>query len=415
MKQQPDLNWHNREVKKAVWEAVRFWLDLGVDGYRLDAIGTIFEDPDLTPHDVPYDLAGLRRATELAQTPEEKKQIAKCWYDMFKHQWEQPGMHELMKELRTVVNEFGDDRLLVAEDENIAYLGNGEDELHMVFNFPLMRTDRLTPDHVRRNQKERLTQLAALPAARGWPCNTLGNHDSPRIYTRYGDRQHDAALARLHAALVLTLRGTPFLYNGEEIGMTDLIITDPTKLRDTMATWYYDRLVNELKVDPREAALRAGEMSRDKNRTPMQWLNNPNGGFCPPTVQPWLPVNPNYRDGINVRDQGHNPSSLLNYYKHLLQTRKESPALTGGEYISLNNSAKDYLAFLRKSEEQTVLVILNFSDKKLDLNFSRAKELKGHTLQILFSSAERLKIAKPPYGLIVNPFEVFLAEVRPRE
>ena len=194
--------------------------------------------------------------------------------------------------------------------------------------------------------------------------------------------------------------------------MTDLIITDPTKLRDTMATWYYDRLINELKVDPQEAALRAGEMSRDKNRTPMQWSNDPNAGFSPPKVESWLPVHPNYKNGINVRDQLRSPISLLNYYKHLLQVRKASRALTEGEYIPLHNTARDYFSFLRKAEEQTVLVVLNFSEKKLELDFSRTKELRGRNLQILFSSAERLKTAKPPYGLIINPFEVFIAEVR---
>ena len=125
-----------------------------------------------------------------------------------------------------------------------------------------------------------------------------------------GDKHHDSNLARLNAALVLTLKGTPFLYNGEEIGMTDLIITDPTKLRDTMASWYYDRLVEDLKVDPDDAALRAGTMTRDKNRTPMQWSNKPNGGFSPDGVETWLPVNPNYKKGINVKDQQQNPASL---------------------------------------------------------------------------------------------------------
>jgi len=411
MKQQPDLNWHNPEVKKAMWDAARFWLDLGVDGYRLDAIGTIYEDPHLTRHAVPFDLVGLRRAAELAQTPAEKKQIAKYWHDMFKHQWGGANLHNLMKELRTVLDEYGGERMLVGEDDNIAYMGNGDDELHLVFNFPLMRTERITPSHIRLNQKERLAQLDALPL-KGWPCNTLGAHDYSRIYTRYGDRKHDANLARLHAALVLTLRGTPFLYNGEEIGMTDLIITDPTKLRDTMATWYYDRLVNDLKVDPQEAAQRAGEMSRDKNRTPLQWSNNPNAGFSPANVEPWLPVNPNYRNGINVRDQQHNPSSLLNYYKHLLQVRRHSSALIAGEYLPLNNTAQDYFSFIRKSADQTVLVILNFSGTKLELDFSPAKEIKGHDLQILFSSAERLKKSKPPRGLTINPFEVFIAEVQ---
>jgi glycosidase len=113
-----------------------------------------------------------------------------------------------------------------------------------------------------------------------------------------------------------------------------------------------------------------------------------------------------------VRDQQHNPSSLLNYYKYLLQVRKTSSALIAGEYIPLHNTAKDYLAFVRKTKEQSVLVVLNFSDKKLDLDFSRAREVKGRSLQILFSSAERLKTVKPPYGLTINPFEVFLAEIQ---
>ena len=411
MKQQPDLNWHNPEVRKAMWDAARFWLELGVDGYRLDAIATIYEDPKLTPHNVPLDLAGLRHASELAKTRAERKKVWKDWHDMFKNQLGQPGLHELMKELRAVVDEFDGDRMLVGEDDDIRYLGNGDDELHLVFNFPLMRADRITPSHIRANQTERLSQLEALPV-KGWPCNTLGNHDSSRIHTRYGDRLHDAELARLHAALVLTLKGTPFLYNGEEIGMTDLIIADPAKLRDTMATWYYDRLVSELKVDPAEAARRAGGMSRDKNRTPMQWSHHPNAGFSPANVETWLPVNPNYKNGINVRDQQHNPASLVNYYKQLLHVRKHSPALIAGEYIPLDKTAKDYFAFLRKSDEQTVLVILSFSEKKLELNFSRTRDIKGHQLQILFSSAERLKTAKPPFGLTISPFEVFIAEIQ---
>lgn len=410
MKQQPDLNWRNSDVKKAMWNAVRFWLDLGVDGYRLDAIGTIFEDPQLTPHTVPYDLAGIRRASELARMSAEKKQITQYWIDMFKNQWGQPGMHELMQELRSVIDEYDGHRLLVAEDDDIAYLGDGANELHLVFNFPLMRTERITPAHIRRNQKERLARLDGLPV-RGWPCNTLGNHDTSRIHTYFGDRQHDAALARLHAALVLTLRGTPFLYNGEEIGMTDLIITEPARLRDTMATWYYERLVHELNIDPQTAAASAGEMSRDKNRTPMQWSNQPNAGFSPPGVETWLPVNPNYKTGINVRDQQHNPVSLLNYYKYLLQIRKASPALLGGEYVPLHTNAPDYFSFLRKSEGQTVLVVLNFSDQKLDLDFSRTRDIRAHQLQVLFSSAERLKTTKSPRGLAISPFEVFIAEI----
>ena len=329
MKQQPDLNWRNPAVKQAMWAAVRFWLDMGVDGFRLDAVGTIFEDPALTSHTVPMTLAELRRFSETATTPEEKALEAKYWHDMFRHQWGGPGLHDLMKELRAILDEYPGDRMLVGEDDDIAYLGNGDDELHLVFNFPLMRTEHITPAHVRANQAERLAQLDALPA-RGWGCNTLGNHDTSRIFTRYATSPSDApALARLNAALVLTLAGTPFLYNGEEIGMTDLIITDPGRLRDTMATWYYEAAVKHLGVDPAEAAARAGAMSRDKNRTPMQWTGQANAGFCPAGVAPWLPVNPNYAGGVNVHDQQDDPGSLLNFYRRLIAVR-QAPRADGG-------------------------------------------------------------------------------------
>jgi len=411
MKQQPDLNWHNPDVKKAMWDAVRFWLDLGVDGYRLDAIGTIYEDPDLTPHKVPMNLAQLRRLMETAKTAQEKKRVVKYWKDMFKHQWGQPGVHDLMKELRAILDEYDGDRMLVGEDDNIAYQGNGNDELHLVFNFPLMLTERITPSHIRRNQKERLTQLEALPT-HGWPCNTLGNHDNSRVHTRYGDKQHDADLARLHAALVLTLKGTPFLYNGEEIGMTDYMLTDISQVKDTMGSWYYHAIVTDLGVPPDEAMQRTAEMTRDRNRTPMQWSNNPNGGFSPAEAQTWLPLNPNYKDGINVKDQQHNPDSLLNYYKHLLRVRKNTPALIEGGYIPLHTTAKDYFAFLRTSEQQAVLVVLNLSEKQLGLDFSRTKELTGHNLGLLFSGAVRSSTDLSPKNLHIGAFEVFIAEVK---
>lgn len=411
MKQQPDLNWHNPEVKQAMWDAARFWLDLGVDGYRLDAIGTIYEDPELTPHTVPMNLAELRRASELAQTPAMKKKIEKYGYDMFKNQWGQPGVHDLMKELRAILDEYDGDRMLVGENDNIDFHGNGSDELHLVFNFPLMRTERLTPSHIRRNQKERLTQLEALPNP-AWACNTLGNHDSSRLYTRYGDKQHDADLARLHAALVLTMKGTPFLYNGEEIGMTDYMLTDIAQVKDTMGSWYYHAIVTDMGVHPDEALQRTAAMTRDKNRTPMQWSNNPNGGFSPAGVNTWLPVNPNYKDGINVRDQLHNPSSLLNYYKHLLRVRRSTPALSAGDYVPLQATAKEYFAFLRVTAAQKVLVLLNFAEHAQELNLARTPELKGQGLHLLFSSAVRSNVELSPKKLHIGAFEVFIAEVQ---
>jgi alpha-glucosidase len=412
MKQQPDLNWHNPQVKNAMWDAIRFWLDLGVDGYRLDAIGTIFEDPNLTPHDVPMKLAELRRFSETAKTSADIKRKEKYWHNMFKNQWGQPGVHDLMKELRAILNEYDGERMLVGEDDNIDYMGNGKDELHLVFNFPLMRVNRITPQHIRKNQKERLNQLDKLSAEKGWACNTLGNHDTSRIHTIFGDRIHDAELARLNAALVLTLKGTPFLYNGEEIGMTDYMLTDISQVKDTMGSWYYHAIVTDMGIHPEEAMLRTAEMTRDKNRTPMQWSNSPNAGFSPAQVSPWLPVNPNYKDGVNVHDQEKSPNSLLTYYKHLLRVRRESPALRGGEYIPLQTTAKDHFTFLRQSAEQIVLVVLNYSDQPLELDLTRVKEMQNSNLRTLFSSAERRTETFPP-KFKVTAFEVFIAEVQP--
>ena len=411
MKQQPDLNWHNPDVRQAMWNAVRFWLDLGVDGFRLDAIGTIFEDPELTPHTVPLDLAGLRHLSDNAKTPAQRAQVEQYWHDMFKNQWSQPGVHELMKELRSVLNEYEGDRMLVGEDDDVSYQGNGEDELSMVFNFPLMRTDQLTPDWIRKNQQERMAALAKVsPGA--WACNTLGNHDCSRIYTRYsaswngGDSAQDASLARLNLAVVLTLRGTPFLYNGEEIGMTDYLIPDPARLRDTMATWYYDRLVNELHVEPSQAALRAAAMSRDKNRTPLQWRNAPNGGFCPESVTPWLPVNPDFAARINVQEQEKDPQSLLTFYRRLLLVRKATPALVEGDYQPIHESASELLAFLRSTPQQKVLVLMNFSEKQISHDFS---DLAAHSVRDIFSS-DRNPASGFPH-LTLNPFEIWIAEL----
>ena len=379
MRQQPDLNWKNPAVRQAMWDAVRFWLDLGVDGFRLDAIGTIYEHPDMIDHPVPSTLAELRLASDRAKTDAERKQVAEYWRDMFQYQLGQPGVHELMKELRTVLDEYDGDRMLVGEDDDLSYLGDGEDELDLVFNFPLMRTDRLTPGHIRLNQAERLTALARI-SPRAWPCNTLGNHDCSRLFTRYGDGVHDAELAPLSLATVLTLKGTPFLYNGEEIGMTDYYLNDISQFRDTLATWYYETAVNELGVDPAEALHNASRQTRDKNRTPMQWKNAPNAGFCPADVSPWLPVNPDYANGINVEGQA-GPGSLLNVYKQLLAVRRANPALVEGDYRPLHEKSQDYLAFLRLTEAQTCLVVLNFSEKAIPLDFS---ELNARSLRPLY-------------------------------
>ena len=402
-KEQPDLNWHNPEVKQALWDAVRFWLDLGVDGFRLDAIATIFEHPDLPDQPAEMSVSELRRAFVSAATgSEEWERLIEQQKTMFQYQIERPGIHELMQELRAVVDEYPD-RVLVGETGEIAYYGDGSNELHLAFNFPLMKTERIMPAWMRANQRER---LSALPPG-AWPCNTLGNHDSSRVYSRYGDGQNDAALARLHLALVLTLRGTPFLYNGEEIGMTDLLLEDVGQFRDNLGVWLYHTLVDELGEPPAKALALAAHSSRDRCRTPMQWADAPNGGFSPAGVQTWLPVSPNYAQGVNVTGQLDDPDSLLNFYRRMLRVRKQTPALIAGDYRPLHEDAEDYLAFLRSCNEQICLVVLNMSDQAHTLRF----DLDAHTAHLVFSSRTRAGDTDALSQLTIGPFEVYIGEI----
>lgn len=403
-KQQPDLNWRNPAVKEAMFDAARFWLRLGVDGFRLDAIGTIFEDPDMPNHTASLSQAQLHRAARSAQTEEDRKRIGEEWERMYRLQVDQPGIHELMRELRSVVDEFPD-RVLVGEAEDIAYHGIGDDEMDMVFNFPLMKTDRLTPAWVRANQMHR---HAELPVG-AWPCNTLGNHDSSRIYNRYGDGQNNEARARLSLALMLTLKGTPFLYNGEEIGMTDLLLTDIRQFKDMAGVWTYNMEIDLLGTPPEEAIVHAARAGRDRCRTPMQWSNAPNAGFCPAGVTPWLSVNPDYGRGVNVEDQLAKPDSLLHFYRRLLTVRRITPALVTGDYLPLHERAEDYLAFLRGGESvgQTCLVILNMSDRSFRPEF----DLPAKKLRPVFSSHSPSRPVDDPAGISIHPFEIYIAEL----
>jgi alpha-glucosidase len=273
-----------------------------------------------------------------------------------------------------------------------------------------MRTGSISPAHVRANQAERLAELP--PGA--WPCNTLGNHDTPRTWSRYGDGTDGVlnnALARLHLALMLTLKGTPFLYYGEEIGMSDLELTALHELRDTMVIQRYHKMTEKLGVSPELALLEALAETRDRCRSPFQWSAEPNGGFSPAGVQTWLPVNPNYQAGINAAAEEADPGSLLNFYRRLLKLRKTTPALMAGEYRCLDVRSPDCLSFLRREVEtgQTCLVALNFSRR--DQSPSLSPKLRRRQTRLLFSSRERKEEIYSLESLKLAAFEIFIAEL----
>ncbi len=394
--EQPDLNWRNPAVKAAMWEMVRFWLDLGVDGFRLDAVGTIFEHPELPDHTLPLTAEQVLDANALS---------LEAYQQLMRFQLKQPGIHELMQELRALVDEFPGERALIGEDEDVVFHGENDDELHLVFNFPLLRVDRLTPAHIRANQAIRLAELP--PGA--WPCNTLGNHDTPRVWSRYGDGEHDEALARLHIALLLTLKGTPFLYNGEEIGMRDLVLSELGQFRDSAALRQYRLMSEHLGMTPEQALQSIINSTRDRCRSPLQWSSEPNAGFSPPDAEPWLPVSPDFADGVNVAAQRGDPASLFHFYRRLLRLRRSTPALVGGDYHALHPHSVAYLAFLRDDPQggQRCLVLLNFSDEEQNVIFDAPDD----SARLLFSSAAR---ADEPLSLdwvLLAPFEILIVEL----
>jgi alpha-glucosidase len=403
-KEQPDLNWRNPEVRQAMWDMVRYYLDMGIDGFRLDAIGTIYEHPAMNSYRSPLDLQDIYRLERLAKESEEQMVINRRKETIFHRQHDQPGIHELMRELRQIVDEY-DDRVLVGETDDLSFYGNGQDELHLIFNFPLMRTDRITPAWVRQNQAKR---LAGLPEG-SWPCNTLGNHDSPRLLSHFSDGAHPRELARLNLMLLLTLWGTPFLYNGEEIGMSDLLLAELEQFRDPLSLYAYrmERLV--MQAGHAEAVAHAALRGRDRCRTPLQWSGAENAGFSPAGVRPWLPVNPDYHQGVNVADQMADPGSLWNDYRRLLHMRKRLPALQTGRYAPLDGANPRVLAFMREADGQRLLALLNYSDQAQIVSMPA----QSGTLRPVFSTHPNrpvgVGLGREPVEL--GPFEGLVAEI----
>lgn len=376
-KEQPDLNWKNPAVWEAMFNEARFWLDMGVDGFRLDAVGTIFEDERYEDRPEEMTQEKLFKLSHEAKNDEMNAEVLKNWMAMFHRQVDQPEVHKITRALRKVMDEY-DDRVLIGETDDIAFYGDNDNELHLNFNFPLMRTPRITAEHVKRNQKER---LSALPEW-AWPCNTFGNHDSPRVFSNYGDGINNDKQTRLYLMLLLTLKGTPFLYNGEEIGMTDYALIDPEQFRDPLSTLFYGWAKSVLEMSEADAIQVGAGRGRDKCRTPMQWSADQNGGFCPAEVKPWLPVNSNFETGVNVDAQLGNPESLLAFYQKALATRKTSSALKLGDYEQLDAKSKDVLFFKRKFAGEEMYVLLNMSSRAIEVDLKGENKINKEVLSI---------------------------------
>ncbi len=394
LKEQPDLNWRNPQVVQAMFDVARFWLDMGVDGFRLDAVGTIFEQEDLSPHTSTYrSVDFLRNEVEVKLGIAPSIITPTAWEKLFGTQVNLPQVHDIMRGLRRVVDDYSD-RVLIGETGDMPYLGDGTDELHMIFNFDLMTHD--TPFTAHGVYTNLAVQYANMPMG-GWMANTLNNHDSTRAISRFDDGTAPIPRAKLSIALMLTLEPTPFLYNGEEIGMSNYDVPQPDQMRDTLALLMGDILLKD-GHSLQEVYPAMQKMSRDRCRTPMAWSNAPNGGFSPENITTWLPLNPEYADGVNVADEMANNASLLHFYKRLIALRKATPALLCGDYAPLDVTNALVLAFIRHYEGQTCTVLLNFTGMVQMVTLSAP-------MTLLFSSADRATIGE---NEVLFPYEVVI-------
>jgi alpha-glucosidase len=335
-KEQPDLNWHNPSVHDAMLKAFRFWLEKGVDGYRLDQFNLFFKDSTFKNNPPKFGLRAFDQQSHI-------------------HDADQPEMLPLLREMRQIVDEKPG-RYLVGEPfvpvSPLDFLYSGttsiatpycrDDLLHATFCFDFLHSFW----DAKRFKKSILDWENSLKG-KGWPTYVLSNHDNPRIATRY---THDENDARLKAAvlMLLTLRGTPFIYNGDEIGMRDIRIKR-NEVKDPVGKLYWPIY-----------------KGRDGCRAPLQWSADPNAGFSKSGI-PWLPVHPDFPTR-NVEQQNQDPQSLLNFYKALISLRKQFPVLIQGDFAMLENLPTSVLGYQRTNNQQTALVLINFSHSQIQFN-----------------------------------------------
>jgi len=374
-KKQPDLNWENPRVRQEVYKMMHWWLQKGVDGFRMDVINMISKTPGLP--DAPqqsddrfqyggkYFLNGPR----LLEYLDEMKQQVLSKYDILTV-GETPG---------------------VTTQHAIDLTNEQNGPLSMVFQFEHMGIDAApNPASTRDSVKSwKLTDLKALMThwqkeldGKGWNSNYLNNHDQPRQVSRFGqDGQYRLESAKLLGTFLHMLQGTPYIYQGEELGMTNVAFESIEDYNDIETVNMYHELVDEKGKDPSEVIQIIHQKSRDNARTPMQWDPSPQAGFT--TGKPWLKVNPNYPN-INAAQALADPNSIFYYYKKLIQLRKTHPAVVYGSYDLILAKHPLIYAFTRTFEDERLLVVLNFSqdpatfDLPKNIPYTNARLLIGN-------------------------------------
>lgn len=350
---QPDLNWENPQVRREVYRMMNWWLDKGVDGFRMDVISLISKDPDFP--DGPAGITG---------------------YAAFNYCANGPRVHEYLQEMRREVLD-GRDTITVGEcsgvtlEEALKYASCDEKELSMVFQFEHVDLDFDEKGNKWTDRKCRLTELKEVLSrwqtglyGKAWNSLFWCNHDQPRVVSRFGNDspEYREVSAKMLTVCLHMMQGTPYIYQGEELGMTNVPFKGIADFRDLDSINAYWELTGKGIFKEEEMLRFLRYKSRDNARTPMQWDASPNAGFT--EGEPWIMVNPNYGE-INAADQIGREDSVFSFYKELVKLRKEKPVIVNGEYRLLDPESEDVFVYERSFHEEHLLVVCSFAEKEL--------------------------------------------------
>jgi oligo-1,6-glucosidase len=389
-KKQPDLNWENPKLRQEVYDMMKFWLDKGIDGFRMDVINFISKVPGLPD----------------AELPEGKKYAPGGEYFI-----NGPRMHEFLQEMnRETVAQY--DAMTVGEmpgasvEDAKLYTDENRHEVNMVFTFEHVDLDSgpggkwdLKPLKLT-DLRDNITKWQKGLEEVGWNSLYLNNHDQPRMVSRFGnDQEYRVESAKMLATFLHTLKGTPYIYQGEELGMTNVRFESIEDYKDIETLNMYHEKVVENGEDPQKVMESIYVKGRDNARTPIQWDDSEHAGFT--SGEPWLKVNPNYKE-INAEQAIADPNSVFHFYRELIQLRKKNPIMVYGSYDLILPDHEQIYAYIRKYEVQIMLVMLNFSKEQpifelpSEVAFSE-KQLFIHNYDISNEEESINKIELRPY------------------
>ena len=350
-KKQPDLNWENPKVRQEIYDIMNFWIDKGADGFRLDAIPFISKDQEFP--NFPKDFDGAFDKVYASG----------------------PRLHEFFREMnqevfsKRDVFSVGETSGIDLEDVPL-FIGEDRNELDTVFHFGTVSIDRQENwwkwrPYQLPELKKLFTRYDHIYGSHSWNTLFMSNHDVPRIVSRYGDDspEHRKNCAKLFATMLLTLKGTPFIYQGDELGMTNYPFTDINQFNDIAAINAWQEQVVEGKNDATQFMDNLLKTSRDHGRTPMQWNTDKHGGFTK-AANSWLAVNPNYKE-INAEDSVQDKESIYHHYRNLLAIRKHNQALIYGDYKDLDPEHLQVFIYTRKLGTDQFLIVLNCSSEAI--------------------------------------------------